>query len=78
MLGKNVYMELSFSLDYMSEDEIKKMIASHPKEYILFGSDSPWDEQSKVVRQFCELKLGEELEELILYKNAAGLLGLSV
>lgn len=45
---------------------------------ILFGTDSPWTEQSGERRSIEALDLTEEEKERIFCKNAAGLLGLTV
>lgn len=72
-LGKQIYMEISFSLEFL-DNTVKKIISNHPAEYILFGTDSPWTEQQKTLSLFQGLQLGEEKEELILRKNAIQLL----
>jgi uncharacterized protein len=72
--GKPIYMDISFSLEYLSSDPVRNIIANHPKEYLLFGTDSPWTEQDATLAKFRELKLGEENETAILYGNARRLL----
>ncbi|MCK9265499.1 amidohydrolase family protein [bacterium] len=76
MLGKKVFMELSFSLGFIDIDKAKNIILKHPQEYILFGTDSPWASQENTLQLFKKLSLGEELENLILRKNALSLLNL--
>jgi uncharacterized protein len=73
LLGKQIYMEISFSLEFL-DDTVRKIISNHPTEYILFGTDSPWTEQQKTLSLFRELQLGEEKEALILRENAVKLL----
>jgi uncharacterized protein len=73
LLGKQIYMEISFSLEFL-DDTVKKIISNHPTEYILFGTDSPWTEQERTLSLFRELQLGKEKEELILRGNAIKLL----
>ncbi|MCF6291446.1 MAG: amidohydrolase family protein [Desulfobacterales bacterium] len=74
MIGKPVYMDISYTLDFLDREKAKKMILDHPGEYVLFGTDSPWADQRAAVRQLKELELGAELEELILRGNAERLL----
>jgi uncharacterized protein len=76
LMGQKIYMELSFSLDYLGAEGVKQIILNHPKEYVMFGTDSPWDNQPEVVRKFTELDLDKELEDMILRKNAEQLLGI--
>lgn len=73
LLGKPIYMEISFSLDFLN-DAVRNIISNHPPEYILFGTDSPWTEQQKTLSLFKGLQLGEEKEALILRENAMKLL----
>lgn len=73
LLGKPIYMEISFSLDFL-DDTVRKIIANHPPEYILFGTDSPWTGQQKTLSLFRGLQLGIDKEELILGENALRLL----
>jgi predicted TIM-barrel fold metal-dependent hydrolase len=73
LLGEPVYMEISFSLEFLDET-VRKIISQHPPEYVLFGTDSPWTEQQKTLALLRGLHLGEEKEELILRENAMKLL----
>jgi uncharacterized protein len=73
LLGKQIYMEISFSLEFL-DDTVKKIISNHPAEYILFGTDSPWTDQQKTLSLFKGLQLEEEKEGLILRENAVKLL----
>jgi uncharacterized protein len=73
LLGKPIYMEISYSLEFL-DDTVKKIISSHPAEYILFGTDSPWTDQQQTLSLFRKLKLGEKREELILRENSIKLL----
>ncbi len=74
LLGKPIYMEISFSLEYIDVDAARKIISSHPQEYVLFGTDSPWTEQHATISLLKRLQLGEEKEELIFRENAVKLL----
>lgn len=75
LLGRPVYMEISFSLQYLDAARARRMILSHPKEYLLFGSDSPWGDQAETIALLLKLDLGEEYTRAILCENAALLLG---
>ena len=76
LLGKAVYMDISFSLQFMSREQSRRIILSHPKEYLLYGSDSPWQDQRETQRLLAALDVGDELTQAILYDNAFRLLGL--
>jgi hypothetical protein len=74
LLGKQIYMEISFALEFLAADTAKKIISTHPPEYILFGTDSPWTDQQKTLSLLKGLQLGEGMEERILRENAIKLL----
>lgn len=74
LLGKPVYMDISFSLHMTDRDYARQFLLRHPKEYVLFGSDSPWADQRETINQLRSLELGEERERLILRDNAQNLL----
>ncbi len=74
LLGKQIYMEISFSLEFLYNEAVKNIISNHPPEYILFGTDSPWTDQKKTLSLLKDLHLGEVKEKLILRENAVNLL----
>jgi predicted TIM-barrel fold metal-dependent hydrolase len=74
LLGKPIYMETSFSLEYMPRDCLKRILAAHPATHLLFGTDSPWQDQSAALRTVRSLGLAPELERAILSENAQRLL----
>lgn len=78
LIGKKIYMELSFSLELLDKNKAEKMLLSHPSEYLLFGTDSPWTDQKNALKVLNSLNINEEIKEKILYKNACRLLGLEV
>lgn len=75
LTGRRVYMDISFSLQYLEREAARQLILEHPADRILFGSDSPWACQEEVVRLVKSLDLGAELEERIFRGNALELLG---
>ena len=74
IIGKPVYIETSFVLETLPREAVREMIMAHPEEYILFGTDSPWTDQSKALGLFKDLDLPSKLEEKILCGNALRLL----
>lgn len=67
-------MEISFSLDCMPKETARRIIMNHPKDHILFGTDSPWADQGQAILQLQKLDLGQEMEARILRGNALKLL----
>lgn len=74
MIGKNIFMEISFSFGWMPDEKIKELILKHPSDYILFGTDSPWADQGKEIEHLKKLGLSGELIEKIFHCNAEKLL----
>ncbi len=76
LAGKHIYMELSWSLEYLSPEQARRIILAHPADCVLFGTDSPWTDQGKTMSLLKNLKLPQGLERKILRDNAMALLGL--
>ena len=72
--GKKIYMEISFSLEYLEKEAARKIILNHPEDHVLFGTDSPWTDQGGTLALLKGLDLGQEREKLILRENALSLL----
>ena len=74
LAGREIYMDISYTLDQINPLTARRIILKHPKEYVLFGTDSPWSGPQETYRNLQVLKLGDEREELILRKNGLALL----
>jgi uncharacterized protein len=74
LLGKPIYTEISFAKNHLDDERLREFLLSHPAEYILFGSDSPWLDQAWSIANVKALDLGTEREALILGGNAERLL----
>lgn len=77
LTGRRVYMDISFSLQYLARAEAREMLLAHPPDRLLFGSDSPWACQEEVAAMLSALDLGPALEGRIFSDNALELLGIS-
>ncbi len=76
LIGKDIYMEISFSLEVLDKATAEGLISRHNPDYILFGTDSPWTDQVAALERFQGLSLSTETKEKILFKNAERLLGI--
>lgn len=76
LLGKPIYMETSVSLEYLGPEKMKKILDNHDPDYLLFGTDSPWDDQKKAIHDIEKLVSGDELKEKFFFGNAERLLGI--
>lgn len=74
LLGKDIYIDTSFSSYVLGEEGMLRMIQKHGAEKVLFGSDSPWTEASEEIKLLNSLDLSSREKDLIMYKNALDLL----
>ena len=74
LLGREVYLDLSYALHLLPQERARAMALAHPEDYLLFGSDSPWAGQQEVLAQLAALGLGGNLAAKIRGGNAARLL----
>lgn len=77
LIGKPVYMDTAVSIEMMPEAEARHMLANHPADYILFGSDSPWSDPLDVLRCLESFNLDADVLRKIRYENAKRLLGMN-
>lgn len=76
LAGKDVYMDISFSLHAIPKEQFLRIVRRQGPEKMLFGTDSPWGGQGEVLSAFEKTGLTEDEKQMILWKNAAGLLKL--
>ncbi len=76
LIGRNVYMDTSSTLDFITPERAVDMIRKHGADKMLFGSDYPmWDHREELNR-FLALDLTEEERRAILFENAQKLLSI--
>ena len=76
IIGQDVYIDVSMASTYNPVEACRRAILAHDPDRVLFGTDSPWDDQGAAVACIRSMELGEELEEKIFHRNAARILGL--
>lgn len=74
LVGRPVYTDISFVIGFMGPEKTKKLFSKHPREYILFGTDSPWHDQGEYLAMLRELKMGDDFEDALLRENPKRLL----
>lgn len=77
LLGSSLWFDTSYTLGHIPAALLGEILRGHRPDRLLFGTDSPWVDQSKALAAFRALRLPPEREELILGANARGLLGLA-
>lgn len=76
LLGRNVYLDMSFVLRKMPGTFRERFLKEHPADRLLFASDSPWTDQGEELRFLLQLPYLTDVDkEKICYSNAAQLLG---
>ena len=76
LAGENVYLDTSFTFDYIDREMFLKILEKHGHEKVLFATDSPWSDAKKAVETVRNLPVLENVKEDILYNNAKRLLNL--
>lgn len=74
LVGRDIYLETSFSLQYLDRPAARRMINAHPADRLLFGTDSPWADQGESLALLEALALEGGRREKILRENALALL----
>lgn len=77
LIGKDIFMEISFSLKYLSNEQAVRMLSKHPMDFLLFGTDSPWDDQLEAVQRLKKIGLNQKRLYRILGQNAEHLLSIN-
>ncbi len=76
LIGRQIYMEISFALEDLEPQKAREMILGHPEGYVLFGTDSPWTDQAGTLELLEKLQLPPKTLTPLLAGNALRLLGL--
>lgn len=49
LIGRPIWLDVSMASPFLPPERIREMVLAHPAEYLLFGTDSPWTDQSAEV-----------------------------
>lgn len=72
----NFYVDCSSSFDWMTPERARDIVRAYGVDKVIFGSDYPMWPYEKEISRFFEMKLTDEENEKILYKNALKLFGI--
>ncbi len=75
LIGREVYLETSFSLDKLPREQAVEMIHKHGVDRVCLGSDWPWFSQKESLEQVRRLGLEPKQTDAIVWGNAARILG---
>ena len=74
LLGKNVFLETSFTSAFLPPERLAGMIRKHGSHNVCFGTDWPWNDQTAERAHFANLGLSEDDVKNIEYRAAQQLL----
>ena len=74
--GRRIWVDTSSSLYTITPQNARKLMDAYGMEHVLFGSDFPMWTPKEELERFMQIPLTEEEREMVLWKNAATLLGL--
>ena len=76
LVGGRAWLETSFSLQELPASKALAMIQRHGTDKVMFGTDSPWADQSREIERVRGLGLPPADLEKVLFANAARLLSI--
>jgi uncharacterized protein len=76
LAGAPVYLEPSYTLGRIDPAMLNAILARHPKEFLLFGTDAPWTDQREELAKFQALPLPADVIRRALWDNALRFVGL--
>ncbi len=71
----NIHLDTGMAADFISSEQLLRIIRKHGADKILFASDAPWDDPGKEIEMINALPLTDEEKELIFFRNAERILG---
>jgi predicted TIM-barrel fold metal-dependent hydrolase len=74
LLGKNVFLETSFTSAFLPPERLAEMIRTHGSQNVCFGTDWPWNDPAAERVHFANLGLSEEDVKNIEYRTALRIL----
>jgi hypothetical protein len=75
LAGLPLYLETSYTLGRIAPDLLAAILAKHPREFLLFGTDAPWTDQKEELAKFRALPLSAGELRRCLWDNALRLIG---
>ena len=77
ILGRPIYIDISYSMEFMEPGRAGLILREHPEDRLLFGTDSPWGDQAETLAALSRIELDEGRRSALLFENAERLLGLT-
>ena len=77
LVGADVYLDTSFTTQFLPGDQVAELIERHGADRIVFGTDWPWTDQAESIEGLRGLGLADDVLAKVLGQNAADLLGIA-
>lgn len=74
LIGTDIYFDTAAIADFLPQDRFVDMVLRHGVEKVLFGSDTPWEDQGKAIRYVMESSLPDSAKKQIMFLNAKRLM----
>lgn len=74
LVGTPIMLDTSYTLGMISDELFLRIVNEHGADKILFGTDSPWQNQGEAIEQIKNIGLSDVDLDKILFKNAQKLL----
>lgn len=74
LVGRDVYLDTSFTLPYLGEEGFMTLVRAHGVERVVYGSDLPWSDAGAELARLRTLPFNNQELEAILWRNAEQLL----
>ena len=78
VIGTDILLDISSTIKFIGPQEAARMVRAHGADKVLFASDYPAAGHRQAVKDVLSLGLSEAENELIFYRNAEKLLGITV
>lgn len=75
IIGREIYIDTSYSIPMLGIERARDLLARHPADYVLFGSDSPWGVQAEDLRLLREIVTDGSRLNALLGENCSRLIG---
>ena len=75
--GRDVWLDTSYTLGHLSDEEFVSLVRTHGSDRVLFGSDGPWTDPAGEIRHLRRLGFTKAEIDGILGGNAERLLAVS-
>ena len=77
LVGKNIYFDISSTLHLLEPQEVKKIIAAHGADRVLWASDYPAATQKQAIDDVMKLDLTTDEQKMIFHRNAERIFGVT-